>query len=141
MKLTAKQKANIVSAYAAGGISYSTLAAKYGVSKDMIFRIVREAKEDGDFQTQQDDIKNGAGEEAKLSMMEFLKSRAGKAQNLIDLALDLSTEDVRKASVRDRMGLVKILSETFAPTTNADAAAKNALDNLCDAIKEGVKDA
>ena len=45
-KLTERQKKNIVSAYAAGGVSYSDLAAKYKVDKATISRIKKEEKND-----------------------------------------------------------------------------------------------
>ena len=45
-KLTARQKKNIVSAYAAGGVSCLDLAAKYHVNKATISRIIKEEKND-----------------------------------------------------------------------------------------------
>ena len=41
MKLSTRQKKNIVSAYAAGGVSMATLGHKYGVSKHTISKVIR----------------------------------------------------------------------------------------------------
>ena len=43
-KLTERQKKNIVSAYAAGSVSYSDLAAKYRVSNATFFGTITEGK-------------------------------------------------------------------------------------------------
>ena len=119
MKLTAKQKANIVSAYAAGGISYSTLAAKYGVSIDTIGRIIKKAP---DLQEKAEAIKKGADEEATLSMMEYIQSKRTKAQSLIDALLDIPVDLIKKSSLRDRMGAIKILTDCITDNGKTESA-------------------
>ena len=61
-KLTERQKKNIVSAYAAGGVSHATLAKKYGVSDETIRRII---KKDPHFVEKCGDIKKEAEEQAQ----------------------------------------------------------------------------
>ena len=99
-----------------------TLAAKYSVSKDMIFRIVQEAKADGAFQKMQDDIKKEADEEATLSMMEYIQSKRTKAQSLIDALLDIPVDLIKKSSLRDRMGAIKILTDCITDNGKTESA-------------------
>lgn len=48
-------------------------------------------------------------------MLEFLDEQKGKAQSLMQKLLNASEKDIEKASLRDKMGALKILSEVFAP--------------------------
>lgn len=53
-------------------------------------------------------------------MLAFLDSRSAKAQNLIDQVLETLPSDFEKASMRDKVGLLKILSEVFTPKKEED---------------------
>ncbi len=75
-KLTERQKANIRAQYAAGGVSFRLLAAKYGVSASTI-QSVCSNKEAVQILTQEKT-------KAKLSMREFFEKRTEKAQSIID---------------------------------------------------------
>lgn len=69
-------------------------------------------------------------------MLEFLDAQKGIAQNLISQLLQSSGEDIQKASLRDKMGAIKILSEVFAPTNAAtEKGEKSALDKIVDGLK------
>ena len=48
-------------------------------------------------------------------MLEFLDEQKSTAQSLMQKLLKASEEDIKKASLRDKMGALKILSEVFAP--------------------------
>ena len=135
MKLSTGQKKNIISAYAAGGVSMATLAVKYGVSTKTISKVI---STDKDFPQKVKKVKKEAETAAALSMTEFILSRSEKAQGIIDEALEMAKKRLNEASLRDLMGTVKILREGFAIDHTAENASKQALDRLCAAIKEGV---
>lgn len=107
MKPTARQKANIVSAYAAGGVSMATLEKKYGVSEKTIWKVINDDEKLPEKVRQEK--KN-----AEMSMLDYIASRRGKAQSLMDALLDMPVEMTEKASMRDRMGAPKIPPECFA---------------------------
>ena len=48
-------------------------------------------------------------------MLEFLDEQKSTAQSLMQKLLKASEEDIKKASLRDKMGALKILFEVFAP--------------------------
>ena len=107
MKLTTRQKANIVSAYAAGGVSMATLAQKYGVSEKTIHTVIHEDEK-------LPEKVRPEKKEAEMSMLDYIASRRSKAQSLMDMLIDMPVAMIEKASMRDRMGALKILSECFA---------------------------
>lgn len=110
-KLSEKKQMEIAAKYGAGGISASALAAQYGVCATTIKNICNRKKAD---------IEKFCAEEkekAKISMREFLAERLGKAQNLMDYILDIPPEEIKSASLRDKMGALKILRESFADTS------------------------
>ena len=107
MKLTTEQKKEIVALYAGGGISQEELAKRYGVSRPMIAKIV--AKDD-DFLQKVTDVKK----DTEMSMLDYIASRRSKAQSIMDMLIDMPVEMIERASMRDRMGALKILSECFA---------------------------
>ena len=123
MKLTTEQKKEIVALYAGGGISQEELARRYKVSRALIAKIV--AKDDS-FAQKVADVKK----DAEISMLEYIASRRGKAQSLMDALLDMPIEMVEKASMRDRMGALKILSECFAASEAERMADTNVTVSL-----------
>ena len=78
-KLTERQKKNIVSAYAAGGVSQSTLAKKYGVSEETIRRVI---KNDPNFLGKCGDIKKEAEQEAAQNLAKAISDRYKYAYSL-----------------------------------------------------------
>lgn len=106
-KLTDKQRKKIIAEYIEGDgkISQQKLAEKYGVSRQAISLILADEKTCENLRNKK--------KENELSMLAFLDDRAGKAQKLIDKILDTLPQDFEKASMRDKAGLLKILSETF----------------------------
>lgn len=104
-KLTDKQRKQIIAEYALGGSSYRKLAEKYGVSATAIKKIL--STNEG---VQRLTDKK---EENTRSMLEFLDEQKDTAQNLMRAILQTAPEDIQKASLRDKMGALKILSEVF----------------------------
>lgn len=84
----------------------ATLAAKYGVSEKTICKVIHADK---DFPQKVSEEK----ERSELGALEYIISRRERAQSLIDAFLDITPDMIRKTSIRDRMGAVKILTETF----------------------------
>ncbi len=110
-KLTDRQKKQIIAEYAEnkGKVSYASLGRRYNVSTSTIKRVLHS---DPTLTQKVTEIKN----DNSKSMLEYLINKAGKAQNLLDMLLDLTETDIKKASLRDRMGAVKIIAETFGVT-------------------------
>ena len=70
-------------------------------------------------------------------MLEFLDEQKSTAQSLMQKLLKASEEDIEKASLRDKMGALKILSEVFAQTRGTeDRDEKAALDKIVEGLKE-----
>lgn len=109
-KLTARQEQNIVSAYAAGGVSQTDLAVKYGVNNATISRII---KRNAEFAEKCKEIKKEQEEEDAETMREYFKSRRGKAQSLLDALLNIPQDLIDKTSVRDRVGAAHYIKEMF----------------------------
>lgn len=129
MKLSLKQKKKIIAEHEAGQ-SYRTLAAKYKVCQRTIYNVIHG---DEDFAEKIASKTNEDAEDAALSWYERAQKQS---MTLIDMAMQLTLNDLQVASVRDRMGLVKILSECFCRNASQPKdAGKNALDRLCDSIE------
>lgn len=105
-KLTDRQRKQIIAEYVAGGTSHRALAQKYGVTPTAIKRVL-DKKECVQMCEQKK-------RENTLSMLAFMDSRKEKAQSLMDAILNAAEKDIRSASLRDKMGAFKILSEAFA---------------------------
>lgn len=110
-KLSEKKQMEIAAKYGAGGISAAALAEQYGVCATTIKNICNRKKADIEKFCEEEK------EKAKISMREFLSERLGKAQNLMDYILDIPPEEIKSASLRDKMGALKILRESFADTS------------------------
>lgn len=108
-KLTDKQRKQIVSEYVEGDgkVTQADLARKFSVSTVTISKILStpEVKEK----------LTKAKNDNLLSMCEYIKTKADRVQHLIDIALETSDQQMREASLRDKMGAVKILIEKFFP--------------------------
>lgn len=108
-KITDKQRKQIVAEYVEGDgkVTQADLARKFSVSTVTISKILStpEVKEK----------LTKAKNDNLLSMCEYIKTKADRAQHLIDIALETSDQQMREASLRDKMGAVKILIEKFFP--------------------------
>lgn len=130
MKLTEKQKKNIIAAYATGDVTQKSLAKKYGVSESTIKRVIQK---DPDFDGKCTTIKKEAEEEAVKSMTEYLNSRKAQGQSLIDRLLDIPDELISASSLRDRVGAANYIYQMHKEKASDDSG-KEALDKLCAAI-------
>lgn len=108
-KLTDKQRKQIVAEYVEGDgkVTQADLARKFSVSTVTISKILStpEVKEK----------LTKAKNDNLLSMCDYIKTKADRVQHLIDIALETSDQQMREASLRDKMGAVKILIEKFFP--------------------------
>lgn len=109
-KLTDRQRKRIIAEYAIGGISQRQLAEKYHVSQNTIAKLLSSEKSVQKLSDKK--------EENTRSMLEFLDEQKSAAQSLMQKLLKASEEDIENASLRDKMGALKILSEVF--TTRKD---------------------
>lgn len=113
-KLTDRQRKQIIADYAGGGISQRELAERYQVTQKTISKILST--------TEVRQKVSEKKEENTRSMLEYLDEQKGKAQGLIGRLLDASEEDIKKASLRDKMGAIKILSEVFSGNKDNELA-------------------
>ena len=116
-KLTDRQKKQIIAEYVMGdgNISQQKLADKYQVSRQAISKILGSEKSCEKLRHKK--------EENTLSMLVYLDSRKDTAQSLIDRILTSSAKDIEKASLRDKIGALKILSDVFCKSVDSVSAA------------------
>lgn len=108
-KLTDKQRKQIIAEYVEGDgkVSQRELARKFSVSQVTISKILT----DKSVKEKLSEAKN----DNLISMCEYIKAKSERVQHLIDIALETSDQQMREASLRDKMGAVKILIEKFFP--------------------------
>ena len=106
MKLTNSQKKKIIALYA-DGVSQTKLAKQFHVARSTIKDVL---DFDTDFLQKAADANKSASEEAALSFMERMQK---ESEELIGEILASVKKDFANASVRDRMGAVKIMTECF----------------------------
>ena len=106
-KLSDRQRKQIIAEYVNGGISQRQLAEKYGVSRQAIAKLLSTEKSSQKLRNKK--------EENTRSMLEFLDEQKSTAQSLMQKLLMASEEDIKKASLRDKMGALKILCKALAP--------------------------
>lgn len=111
-KLSDRQRKQIIAEYVAGDgkVSQQKLADKYHVSRQAISMILSSEKSCEKLRNKK--------EENTRSMLEFLDEQKDTAQSLMQKILQASEKDIERASLRDKMGALKILSEVF--TTRKD---------------------
>ena len=112
-KLDEKPRAEIIAAYAEGGISYQELGKRYGVSHKTIERAIK-ADSVGLSKRVQDIKKQNA-----VDVTEHIRSRSGMAMDLFDDTLAQLRKKLPNASVRELFGGLKIISEIFSPQADA----------------------
>ena len=105
-KLTDRQRKQIIAEYVSGATSQRALAERYHVSQKTISKILNteESRQKVSYKK----------EENTRSMLEFLDAQKSTAQELMQKLLRASEKDIEAASLRDKMGALKILSEVFA---------------------------
>ncbi len=108
-KLSDRQRKQIIAEYVAGDgkVSQRSLAKKYNVSLSTISKILRDEKVEQKCTHKK--------EENTRSMLEFLDEQKSTAQGLMQKLLKASEEDIEKASLRDKIGELKILCKALAP--------------------------
>lgn len=106
-KLTKRQKTRIIAEYIDGDgrVSQETLAKRYGVSRKTISKILSD-------KSVREKLSN-AKNESVMSMIEYIQARSERVQHLVDVVLDTCEEQLAEASLRDKMGAVKIMLERF----------------------------
>ena len=128
-----------IAAEVAAGLSQRDIAAKHSIAPATVAKIakqraaeIEEIRERTKQQVIQQEIDNA------MSMVEYLQSKHGDAQRLITAMMDIPPEVLQAASIRERMGAIKILSECCG-RLGEDATKRRALDDICDAIREAAK--
>ena len=115
-KLDEKQRAEIIAAYAQGGVTYQELGQKYGVSHKTIERAIK--ADSVGLSKRVQEIK----EQTAVDVAEHIKNRSGVAMDLFDDILNELRKKLPKATSRELFGGLKILSEVFAPQSQNGAA-------------------
>jgi seryl-tRNA synthetase len=124
-ELTERQKKKIVADYISGlsgndgsrRVSYRSLAEKYGVSARTIGNVI---KSDPEFAQKFTDIKKGAEESAAIEWEEFFSNLQPQVQSLMLRLMNLTDEDIKNASLKERAGFLKILVENFIVRNGGD---------------------
>ena len=95
------------------GTSISALAKEYGIERKTVSRYI---SNDPKLSQECTTIKNE-------TVTEWLKANSSRIQGLLDLCVQLLPEQLKKASARDLVGAIKILTETSI--NNADKNGKD----------------
>lgn len=126
-RLTDEQKKRIIADYVESG-SYRATARKNGVAMDTVRRIVA-----SDSKIVQKASQKKA--ENTLDMLEYMDSRKGQAQGIIDTYLEAlaDPEKLESASLQQIATALGIVVDKFTKTT---PAGENALSKLDEVLKE-----
>lgn len=118
-KLSDRQKKQIIAEYINGGgaVSQRTLAARYHVTQKTISKILNAP----DVQ----EMVSKEKESNSKSMLEFLESQRITVQGIMQAILDGAVDDLNKASLRDKMGALKILSDVFCGKNGNDESGES----------------
>ncbi len=126
-RLTDEQKKRIIADYVESG-SYRATARKNGVVADTVRRIVQS---DGGI------VQKATQKKAEntLDMLEYMDSRKGQAQGIIDTYLEAlaDPEKLESASLQQIATALGIVVDKFTKTT---PAGENALSKLDEVLKE-----
>lgn len=126
-RLTDEQKKRIIADYVESG-SYRATARKNGVATDTVKRIVLS---DGGI------VQKATQKKAEntLDMLEYMDSRKGQAQGIIDTYLEAlaDPEKLENASLQQIATALGIVVDKFTKTT---PAGENALSKLDEVLKE-----
>lgn len=131
-KLTDRQRKQIIAEYINGGgaVSQRTLAARYQVTQKTISKILNAP----DVQGKVSEVK----ESNSKSMIEFLESQRGSVQTIMRTILDGAVKDLEKASLRDKMGALKILNEVFGVSGTESEKQKDTINVVFSVADVGI---
>ena len=129
-KLTDRQRKFAIADYAECG-NYSAVGRKYGVSKNTIRKLVQGEPK----LTEIADIKK---EQNTLDMIEYLDSKKGMAQSVVDACLRgmLDPERLSEASLKELATVMGITIDKFTGNAKAEEAALSKLDELIKGITD-----
>lgn len=137
-KVSERTKQRVVAEIAAG-LSQRDIAAKHSMAPATVAKIakqraaeIEEVRDRTRLEIEREQINQA------MTMVDFLQSKQGDAQRLITAMMDIPPEVLQAASIRERMGAIKILSECFG-RLGEDATKRRALADICDAIREAAK--
>lgn len=137
-KVSERTKQRVVAEVAAG-LSQRDIAAKHSMAPSTVAKIVKQRA------AEIEEVRNRTRLEIEkeqirqaLTMVEYLQSKQGDAQRLITAMMDIPQEVLQAASIRERMGAIKILTECFG-RLGEDASKRRALSEICDAIREAAR--
>lgn len=114
MKLTLEDKIEICKKFYSGEKSKSELAKSFNVSHTAISKILNDEKVSKSFKN----LENDQIETSTLSMLAYLDSKRGFAQEMIGEALSSVKSKLAKASLKDTITAIKALSEIFKDNEN-----------------------
>ena len=77
-------------------------------------------------------------EENRLSMLEFMEQQKDQAQSLMQKILSCAEVDIEKASLRDKMGAFKILSEAFGGNSTDENKQKDTINVVFSVADVGI---
>lgn len=117
MKLTNKQKNQIICEYATGNVSQRVLAEKFNVSQNTISKILNDEK----VSQKLSEIEN----DSLLSMASYINEKRATAQKLVSLALESLEGKISGASVKETAILIDKLISIFNDNSCADGKGKN----------------
>lgn len=104
-RLTKRQQEEIVALYASGEISQRAIAEKYQVSRSAIAKLLKQPERAKSIQE--------VTKKRQESMQAFLDGQRGSVQEIIAAILGSARKDIAEASLRDKMGALKVLAEVF----------------------------
>lgn len=122
-----KRRQEIIADYVESG-SYRETARKFGVSPNTVKNYVQ-----GDVQIAQKFAHKK--EENTKTMLAYFDSKRETAQDLIDEILKTSKSQIADAPLRDKMGALKILKETFGNERESRAESRSALEQICETLE------
>lgn len=137
VKLTLKQKKNIVAALLAKEATQKELAIKYKVSEKTIGRVLKAESEMSDMAEKCLEIKKQAEQEALDEVKDDIKDQRKTVEELIQMGLKRAKDLIEVSTLREVMGMVKVLRENFP----IDSAEDDELDDTPAVIEVIVEDA
>lgn len=139
-RLSEKEKREICLQFYSGEKTKSELARRFQVSHTAISKILNDEKVSNSFKKFSVETSN----ECVLSMIAFMESKNGQAQEIISAIMDelQSTviERMKKSSLKDCVNAIESLSKTFTFKGDDEKNGKDALEALVSAIKGVSKD-
>ena len=136
-RLSDKEKREICLQFYSGEKTKSELARKFQVSHTAISKILSDDKVASSFKKLSDETST----ECVLSMIAFMESKNGQAQEIISAIMDelqaTIIEKMKKSSLKDCVNAIEGLSKTFTAKEDSGKSDREALDEIVNAI-EGV---